>query len=201
MPPDPPVYIIDDEAEMCRSLALLLSTGGVPAQSFGSADLFLDMLDHLAPGVVVCDVRMPGTSGIELVRSLVARGRGDPVVVISGHADIALAVEAMKAGAMDFIEKPFEAATIMAMVAGGRARIERMVRPAGKLAHLSRRERQVLDLVVAGMTSKEAARELSISPRTVETYRTKLLEKTGAHGTAELVRIGIEAAVRIPSVS
>jgi len=195
MPSDPPVYIIDDEPEMCRSLALLLSTGGVPARSFGSADLFLDMLEHLPPGVVVCDVRMPGTSGIELVQSLAARRRDDPVVIISGHADIALAVEAMKAGAMDFVEKPFEAAAMMATVENGRARIERMAGPAGKLAHLSRRERQVLDLVVAGMTSKEAARELSISPRTIETYRTKLLEKTGAHCTAELIRIGVEAGV------
>lgn len=121
MPPDPPVYIIDDEPEMCRSLALLLSTGGVPAQSFGSADLFIDMLDYLPAGVVVCDVRMPGTSGIELVRLLATRDRMDPVVIISGHADIALAVEAMKAGAADFIEKPFEAAAMMATVASNRA--------------------------------------------------------------------------------
>ena len=190
-----PVYIIDDEPEMCRSLALLLATGGVPAQTFGCADLFLDMIDHLPPGVVICDVRMPGTSGIELLRALAARGRVDPVVVIAGHADVALAVEAMRAGALDFLEKPFDTATIMGAVAAGRRQVDEAARPASRLDTLSRRERQVFDLIVAGQTSKEAARHLSISPRTVETYRTKLLQKTGAAGTAQLIRLGIEAGM------
>lgn len=190
-----PVYIIDDEPEMCRSLALLLATGGVPAQTFGCADLFLDMIDHLPTGVVICDVRMPGTSGIELLRKLAERGRSDPVIVIAGHADVALAVEAMRAGALDFLEKPFDTATIMAAVASGWRHVDDSARPASRLDTLSRRERQVLDLIVAGQTSKEAARHLSISPRTVETYRTKLLEKTGATSTAQLIRLGIEAGM------
>ena len=190
-----PVYIIDDEPEMCRSLALLLATGGVPAQTFGCADLFLDMIDHLPLGVVICDVRMPGTSGIELLRKLAARGRTDPVIVIAGHADVTLAVEAMRAGALNFLEKPFDAATIIAAVAAGWRHVDATARPASRLDTLSRRERQVLDLIVAGQTSKEAARHLSISPRTVETYRTKLLEKTGATSTAQLIRLGIEAGM------
>ncbi len=120
MPHDASVYIIDDEPEMCRSLALLLSTGGVPARTFGSADLFLDMIDALPVGIIICDVLMPGTSGIELVRRLPQMGRSDPVVVIAGHADVPLAVEAMKAGALDFIEKPFEACTIMNAIENAR---------------------------------------------------------------------------------
>lgn len=192
---DRPVYIIDDEPEMCRSLALLLATGGMPARSFGSADLFLDTLDHLAPGVIVCDVLMPGTSGIELIHLLRRRDRNDPVIVIAGHADIPLAVEAMRAGAVDFLEKPFEADVIMDAVTSARRQSDIAETKSGLSHRLSHRERQVLELVIAGATSKEAARQLGISPRTVETYRTKLIEKTGARSTAQLVRLGLEAGL------
>lgn len=193
--PDCPVYIIDDEPEMCRSLALLLATGGMPARSFGSADLFLDTLDHLATGVIVCDVLMPGTSGIELFEHLHRRDRHDPVIVIAGHADIPLAVEAMRAGAVDFLEKPFESDVILDAVTSARRRSDNDETKNGLSHRLSRRERQVLELVIAGATSKEAARQLGISPRTVETYRTKLIEKTGARSTAQLVRLGLEAGL------
>lgn len=193
MPPEP-VYIIDDEPEMCRSLSLLLSTGGVPAQSFGSADLFLDMVQHLLAGVIICDVAMPGTTGVELVRELPRRNRRDPVIVIAGHADVALAVEAMKAGAFDFVEKPFPSTTILGAVSAARQVAAEQTQGPDLLTRLSRRERQVLDLIVAGLTSKEAARRLDISPRTVETYRAKLMEKTGAACTAQLIRLGLEAS-------
>jgi two-component system response regulator FixJ len=192
---DQPVYIIDDEPEMCRSLSLLLATGDIPARSFGSADLFLDMLDYLAPGVIVCDVLMPGTSGIELIGILRRRDRFDPVIVIAGHADIPLAVEAMRAGAVDFLEKPFEPDVIMDAVTSARRQSDTTDRKSDLPHRLSRRERQVLELVIAGATSKEAARQLGISPRTVETYRTKLIEKTGARSTAQLVRLGLEAGL------
>jgi len=188
-----PIYIIDDEPEMCRSLSLLLSTDGVPARSFGCGELFLDTLDHLPPGILVCDVMMPGVSGIELTRTLAKRGRTDPVIMIAGHADIPLAVEAMRAGAIDFIEKPFEASKILSAIAT--ARCWSTVHQTDFLAEkLSHRERQVLEFVVSGSTSKEIARELGISPRTVETYRNKLLEKTGASGTAQLIRFGLQAS-------
>jgi two-component system response regulator FixJ len=193
-----PIYIIDDEPEMCRSLSLLLSTDGVPARSFGCGELFLDTLDHLPPGILVCDVMMPGVSGIELTRTLAKRGRTDPVIMIAGHADIPLAVEAMRAGAIDFIEKPFEGSKILSAIAT--ARCWSTVHQTDFLAEkLSHRERQVLEFVVSGSTSKEIARELGISPRTVETYRNKLLEKTGASGTAQLIRFGLQASAGRPS--
>jgi len=193
-----PIYILDDEPEMCRSLSLLLSTDGVPARSFGCGELFLDTLDHLPPGILVCDVMMPGVSGIELTRTLAKRGRTDPVIMIAGHADIPLAVEAMRAGAIDFIEKPFEASKILSAIAT--ARCWSTVHQTDFLAEkLSHRERQVLEFVVSGSTSKEIARELGISPRTVETYRNKLLEKTGASGTAQLIRFGLQASAGRPS--
>jgi two-component system, LuxR family, response regulator FixJ len=189
-----PIYIIDDEPEMCRSLSLLLATSGVPARSFGSADLFLDTLDALPIGIIICDVIMPGSSGIALVRALPQRDRPDPVIVIAGHADVPLAVDALKAGAYDFIEKPFEASVIGAAVAGARALLQDRIADRNRLEVLSPRERQVLHLITQGATSKEAARALGISPRTVETYRVHLLEKTGAATTAELIRIGVELA-------
>ena len=193
-----PIYIIDDEPELCRSLSLLLSTDGVPARSFGCGELFLDTLDHLPPGILVCDVMMPGVSGIELTRTMAKRGRTDPVIMIAGHADIPLAVEAMRAGAIDFIEKPFEASKILSAIAT--ARCWSTVHQTDFLAEkLSHRERQVLEFVVSGSTSKEIARELGISPRTVETYRNKLLEKTGASGTAQLIRFGLQASAGRPS--
>lgn len=120
MLPERPVYIIDDEPELCRSLSMLLSTDGIPARSFGCGELFLDTLDHLPPGILVCDVMMPGVSGIELTRILAKRGRTDPVIMIAGHADIPLVVEAMRAGAIDFIEKPFEASKILSAIATAR---------------------------------------------------------------------------------
>jgi two-component system response regulator FixJ len=193
--PELPIYIIDDEPEMCRSLSLLLATGGLPARSFGSADLFLDTLEYLEEGVIICDVLMPGTSGIELIGMLRERERRDAVIVIAGHADIPLAVEAMRAGATDFLEKPFEADVIMDAVASARRRVVTTEQHGHLTDRLSSRERQVLELVVAGATSKEAARQLGISPRTVETYRHKLTEKTGARTTAELVRLGLEAGL------
>jgi two-component system response regulator FixJ len=194
MPHDVPVYIVDDEPEMCRSLSLLLAIGGVPARSFGCGDLFLDMLDHLSPGILICDVMMPGTSGIELTRTLGERGRADPVIIIAGHADIPLAVEAIRAGAIDFIEKPFEAKTILDAVEAARKWSLEQEKPS-QLPKLSQRERQVLEFVMAGATNKETARLLGISPRTVETYRAKLFEKTGATSTAQLIRLGLEAGL------
>lgn len=194
---EPPVYIVDDEPEMCRSLSLLLATDGIPARCFASADLFADSLDFLEPGVIVSDVIMPGLSGIDLLRLLPQRGRSDPVVIIAGHADIPLAVEALKCGACDFIEKPFEADVILDAVTCARERLA-LSSSAGTLDLLSRRERQVLEAIVAGLTSKEAARKLGISPRTVETYRASLMTKTGANSVPHLVRLSIEAGLTCP---
>jgi two-component system response regulator FixJ len=194
MPPDTPIYIIDDEPEMCRSLSLLLATGGIPARTFGSGDMFLDLLDHLPSGVVICDVTMPGTSGIELTREMVRRGRSDPIIIIAGHADVPLAVDAMKAGALDFLEKPFSADTVMQAVSAAKLFAQGHGLSAAATS-LSKRERQVFELIMAGTTSKEAARVLGISPRTVETYRGQLMSKTKSSSTAQLIRIGLEAGI------
>jgi len=194
MPPETPIYIIDDEPEMCRSLSLLLATGGIPARTFGSGDMFLDLLDHLPSGVVICDVTMPGTSGIELTREMVRRGRSDPIIIIAGHADVPLAVDAMKAGALDFLEKPFSADTVMQAVSAAKLFAQGHGLSAAATS-LSKRERQVFELIMAGTTSKEAARVLGISPRTVETYRGQLMFKTKSSSTAQLIRIGLEAGI------
>lgn len=193
MPPEKLIYIIDDEPEMCRSLALLLAVEGLDAQCFDSADQFLECQERLPLGIIVCDVMMPGTSGVELIRAVKGLSRADPIIVIAGHADVALAVEAMKAGAFDFVEKPFQAAKILTIIAAAEEEISALDRATTNGVHLSRREQQVLDLVIAGLTSKEAARKLGISPRTVETYRVNLMKKTGASCTAELIRFGLTA--------
>ncbi len=199
MPHDFPVYIIDDEPEMCRSLSLLLATGGVPARSFGSADLFLDMIEALPVGIIICDVLMPGTTGIEFVRRLPDLGRDDPVIVIAGHADVPLAVKAMKVGAFDFLEKPFDGPAITSAIKKAKQFADERSAPAQNIETLSPREREVLTLITMGATSKEAARQLGISPRTIETYRTNLMEKTGATNLAQLIRLGLEANRSIPA--
>lgn len=191
---EPPIHIIDDEPDMCRSLGVLLLTRGYPSTSHPSADSFLMGMGDAPVGIIICDVRMPGLSGIEFVRRMRGAGRRDAIIIITGHADVPLAVEAMKAGAIEFIEKPFDAVTMISAIAAARDGLIGELQAGSGLEHLTRRERQVLELVSSGMTSKQAARTLSISHRTVETYRNKLLEKTGASNTAELVRIGARLA-------
>ncbi|WP_267382859.1 MULTISPECIES: response regulator [unclassified Sphingomonas] len=197
MPHEREIYIVDDEPEMCRSLALLLATDGMPARCFSSADQFLDALDFLKPGIIISDVMMPGLSGIDLLRIMPVRHRSDPVIVIAGHADIPLAVEALKAGAIDFIEKPFAAATILRAVEDARGLATHDDDNHRPIDQLSRRERQTLEFIVGGLTTKEAARRLAISPRTIETYRAKLMSKTGASSTADLIKIALRAGLEV----
>jgi len=180
--PDREIYIIDDEPEMCRSLSLLLATGGVPARSFGCGEIFLDMLDHLPPGILVCDVMMPGLSGIELTRALAERGRSDPVIIIAGHADIPLAVEAMRAGAMDFIEKPFAASTILSAIDAARS-WSREHENHNLDAVLSRRERQVLELMATGASNQGIADDLVVTLRAAEKYVSGIFTKLGIPST------------------
>ena len=189
------VYVIDDEPEVGRSLLLLLATADVVAQSFSSGDEFLAAESALPPGIIVSDMMMPGVNGMELLKSLKARGRIDPVIIIAGHADVPMAVKALQAGAIDLIEKPFEPETILAAIAAARRRTDELDGAQSALSGLSRRERQVLELIIAGLTNKEAALALSISPRTVETYRANLMAKTGADSISMLVRIGVSAGL------
>ena len=195
---EPVVHIIDDDEAVRDSLAFLLETAGLGARTYDSALAFLEHLPAAEPGCVVTDVRMPHMSGLELVHKLNALESGLPVVVITGHADVALAVEAMKGGAVDFIEKPFDDDAILAALRAAldrgedrQARVGEKAAIARRLALLSTRERQVLNGVVRGKANKVVAHELGISPRTVEVYRANLMTKMQAQSVSELVRMAL----------
>jgi two-component system response regulator FixJ len=190
------VHVIDDDEAMRESLAFLLDTSGLAARTYDSAVSFLDQLDASQPGVIVTDVRMPEMTGLELVKRLKARDVPLPIIMITGHGDVPLAVEAMKAGVVDFLEKPFEedsllAAIRSAMAEGAKADEDHAERDRLKqvLESLSPREHEVLNGVVEGKLNKVIAHELGISPRTVEVYRANVMSKTGARGLSELVRM------------
>jgi len=196
---DPVVHVVDDDAAVRDSIAFLLETAGLAVRTYESAPAFLAATDP-APGCIVTDVRMPEMSGVELVRRLKALGRPDPVIVITGHADVPLAVEAMKAGVSDFIEKPFDDEVLLAAIAAalrrGEAQGRREAERAGaaaRLATLSAREREVLDGLVAGRANKVIAFDLGISPRTVEVYRANLMTKMAVSSLSELVRLALTA--------
>ena len=196
------VYVIDDDEAIRRSLSFLLRTAGLPSRTFDSAEDFLAVAPDLAAGCVITDVRMPGIDGIELVRRLSEMRLPLTVIVITGHGDIALAVEAMKAGAVDFLEKPFKDEVLLGAVQkalNAEARAQQddgdKQRYQAALAGLSRREREVLEQVVVGKTSKVIAYDLGISPRTVEVYRAGMMMKTGAKSLSELVRMALMAGL------
>ena len=202
--PDPLVYVVDDEASIRDSLAMLLRSLGLASRTFADAKSFLTAYEPRANCCLVVDVRMPGMSGIELQDALRARGTALPVIIITGHGDIAMAVRAMKAGAADFIEKPFHDQTLLDAV---HRALERSSATAGvgaetdlttlraRLATLSVREREVMALVVEGRPNKVVATRLGLSTRTVEVHRAKVMEKMGARSLAELVRAAIACGV------
>ena len=196
------IHVIDDDAAMRDSLAFLLDVNGFKPLVYDSASAFLAQSRIDASSCVVSDIRMPGMNGIELVRKLKSDGYACPVILVTGHGDVALAVEAMKAGAADFIEKPFDDAILL-----GAIRTALEARPAtqgdsaakqeaeARLAVLSPRERDVLQGLVAGKINKVIANDLSISPRTVEVYRANLMAKTSARSMSELMRIALAAGL------
>ncbi|WP_426441153.1 response regulator FixJ [Bradyrhizobium genosp. P] len=196
------IHVIDDDAAMRDSLAFLLDVNGYKSRVYETADAFLAGASAKTLSCVICDIRMPGMSGIELVRRLKREGASGAVILITGHGDVALAVEAMKAGAADFIEKPFDDAALLDAI---RAAID--VRPstlgedsartvaAARLADLSPREHDVLQGLVAGKINKVIAHDLSISPRTVEVYRANLMAKTRARSMSELMRLALAAGL------
>ena len=196
------VYVVDDDDAIRRSLTFLLKTSGHSVRTFESAEAFLAEARDLAKGCVISDVRMPGIDGIELVRRLAAERLPLSVIVITGHGDIALAVEAMKAGAVDFLEKPFKEDVLLAAVQkalNSETRDQQdesdRQRYRAAFAGLSKREREVLEQVVTGKTSKIIAYDLGISPRTVEVYRAGMMMKTGAKSLSELVRMALLAGL------
>ncbi|KSB90340.1 two-component system response regulator [Caulobacter vibrioides] len=193
---DAVVHVVDDDADARDSLAFLLETADFRVRTYASALAFLSELGEAESGCVITDVRMPGMTGQELVRRLKTEGSALPVVMITGHGDIPMAVEAMRDGVVDFIEKPFSEARILAALE--RALAAAPQQPAvsddqaqvlARMETLSERERQVLDGVVAGHPNKIIARDLGISPRTVEIYRAKLMSKMHADNLAALVRM------------
>ncbi len=192
------VYVVDDDEAVRRGLGFLLRSAGYQPNLFESAVHFLAAAADVAPGCVITDVRMPEMDGVELVRRLASMGLAHQIVVITGHGDVQLAVEAMKAGAIDFLEKPFKddlllAAVEAALEVKGRVAQTRatQARFAELLSELTPREQQVLDGIVAGKMNKMIAHDLGISERTVEVYRANIMQKTGASSLSELVRMAL----------
>ena len=191
----PVVFVIDDQDAVRGALAEMLAVFGYSVRTFESADAFLAALTGEETGCIVADVRMPGTDGIELVRELVRRNSTLPVVLISGHADVPMAVAAIKAGAEDFIEKPVDDVALLAAINRSLARAFARQQSLGDLQHqlerLTARELEVMDLVVQGYTSQAIAAKLDISVRTVESYRVQIMDKMKAPSVAVLVRFAI----------
>jgi two-component system, LuxR family, response regulator FixJ len=200
------VHIVDDDEALRESLGFLLRTAQLEVQSHASGEAFLEALPNARVGCIITDVRMPGMSGIDLLRRLRELKVTVPVIVITGHGDIALAVEAMKIGAMDFLEKPFDDAVLLASVEAALRRQEGETRRdaeraeiESRLAALSSRERDVLGGLVAGQANKQIAFDLGISPRTVEIYRANLMGKMQAASLSELVRMALVVGMLGPN--
>ena len=198
----PKVYVIDDDAAMRDSLNFLLDAANFEVALFESATNFLEMLPRLAFGCVVSDVRMPGIDGIELLKRMKSLDSPFPIVIITGHGDVALAVEAMKLGAVDFLEKPFEDDRLIGMIETAirhrepAAKAEAVTRDiAGRVDSLSPRERQVMEGLIAGLSNKMIARNYDISPRTIEVYRANVMTKMQAGSLSELVRLAMRAGL------
>jgi two-component system, LuxR family, response regulator FixJ len=201
MPPEPTVFVVDDDPAMRDSLRWLLESVGLRVQTYATAAEFLAGRDPAAPGCLVLDVRMPGMSGLDLQEELQRRRTDLPTIVVTGHAEVPMAVRAVKAGAIDFIEKPFSDQLLLDRVRQAletdrqeretRARREEARRRVG---HLTPREREVLDLVVAGRANKEIASVLGLSPKTVEVHRARVMEKMEVDSLADLIRVALQAS-------
>ena len=196
--PSPTIVVIDDHASVRNALGEMLTVFGYSVEIYESADSFLDALDEGSAGCVVADVRMPGTDGIGLVLELARRNIALPVVLISGHADVPMAVAAIKSGAEDFIEKPVDDVQLVAAINRALARrseqqdlCKLQAALAGRFARLTPRQVEIFDLVVQGFTSHAISARLNISARTVESYRAEIMEKMQAESVAALVRQAI----------
>jgi two-component system response regulator FixJ len=196
------IHLIDDDEDVRKAIAFMLGTAGHAVRVYESATAFLSSLEGLQPGVIVSDVRMPGVDGLELQRRLAAKAVRLPIIIMTGHADVPLAVEAMKAGAVDFLEKPFSDDVMLAAVAKAMVRF-RETSSAGqdstrireRLESLSERERQVLSGLLMGHPNKTIAFDLDLSPRTVEVHRANVMTKMGASSLSELVRMALQAGI------
>jgi two-component system response regulator FixJ len=202
MPRNGNVYVIDDDSAMRDSLDFLLGTAGFEVTVFETAADFLEAHAGLGFGCVVSDVRMPGIDGMDLLRRLKTSTSPLPVIIMTGHGDIPLAVEAIKLGALDFVEKPFEDERLIGMIEVALQQNNDQVKAdtvsadiASRVASLSQRERQVMDGLVAGLSNKLIAREHNISPRTIEVYRANVMTKMQARNLSELIRLALRAGI------
>lgn len=196
------VYVIDDDEAMRDSLNFLLDSAGFAVSLFDTGQSFIDALPELGFGCVVSDVRMPGLDGIELLKRMKAQHSPFPILIMTGHGDVPLAVEAMKLGAVDFLEKPFEDERLVGMIETAIRRAEPAARNeavaqdiAARVATLSPREHQVMEGLIAGLSNKLIAREYDISPRTIEVYRANVMTKMQANSLSELVRLAMRAGM------
>lgn len=197
---EPTVFIVDDDAAIRSSLSLLMKSGGYAAQAFESAQQFLATYQDTQPGCLLLDVRMPGISGPDLQRELNSRQSTVPVIFMSGHADVPMAVEAIRCGAFDFLQKPFRDQELLDKVeraleadAARRARLQARQAAQGRLQSLSPREREVMDRVTTGESNKIIAYRLGISQRTVEIHRARVMDKLAARSVADLVHMSAAA--------
>jgi two-component system response regulator FixJ len=194
------VYVIDDDDAARDSLALLVESAGYAVESFPTAMSFLNRVDALPPGCALVDIRMPEMGGLELQAALKEKGVEVPIVFVTGHADVPVAVRAMRAGAIDFVEKPFEADVILdaveralAHAAARREQASAAAAARARVSQLTEREREVFELLVEGHPNKVIAANLNISPRTVEIHRSRVMDKTGARSLSDLVRMALAA--------
>lgn len=199
------VHLVDDEEAIRQSVGFTLRQAGFSVESYASAAAFLRGLSTALPGCILLDVRIPQMDGLELQQLLVDGGETMPIVVMSGHGDVATAIKAMKAGAVDFIEKPFDRATLLAVVNRALAlfddrasRADDIREAAERVASLTSREREVLQGLARGLPNKSIAADLGISTRTVEVHRSRLIEHLKAKNLADLLRIAFDAAERRP---
>lgn len=190
------VHVVDDEEIVREVLSALLSAADYDVQTYESPRSFLERLPELESGCVITDVQMPDMTGLQLLQHMQARLAEFPTIVLTGHADVPLAVEALKSGASDFIEKPFDSVTVLKAVRSAMQRLSRAAEESGRkadhahrIAALTTRERDVLRGLVAGCSNKAIGRDLEISPRTVESYRATLMVKMQASSLSELVRM------------
>jgi len=196
------IHVIDDEEAVRRSASFMLKTSGFDVETWPSGVAFLKEARHAKPGCILLDVRMPEMDGLEVQQALTEDGIGMPVVVLTGHGDVQVAVRAMKAGAIDFIEKPFEKATLLTAIAAAfdrlddrEARAERTIEAQTAIAALTPREREVLDGLAAGLPNKTIAYDLDISARTVEVHRANVMTKLNVRSLSEALRLAFAAGL------
>lgn len=192
------VHIVDDDKAIRDSLTLLMRSVGFNSQSYDSAEKFLDEADYTSPGCLIVDIRMQGMSGLELQQLLNNKGINMPVIIITGHGDVPMAVQAMQAGAIDFLEKPYDNEMLVARikqclseVSKSRDKSKLVAEAKTRLLRLTPREREVMNLLVAGKHNKIIAKELNISVRTAEAHRAKVMKKLHAESLSDIVRLAL----------